>query len=468
MFSGSLSRRFLSLTVLFVLIAEVLIFVPSVARFRVDYLQNRLELAQLAALAKLAAPMDGIDPAFERELLETADVYNVVLQRDGVRELALRRPMDADVAATFRLEEEAWTTRMNDAMSVLVSRGDRVIRVIGRSDLGLRNPVEVTLDERPLREALIAYGLRILYISLALSLATGALLFAAVRGYIVAPIRRVVDSMTAYRDDPEDASRVIAPQSSVRELREAETALQDLQQRLTGALKQKDRLAALGGAVAKISHDLRNLLTTAQLLADRIEGSGDPAVRRTAPKLVNSLDRAIKLCERTLTYGKAEEPPPSLGAVTLAPLVGEVMENEAAAAGEMVSLRAEVPDDLVLNADADQLFRVLSNLVRNAAQAIESSGRPGSVTVRAACTEGRCEIEVSDTGPGLPPKARDNLFQPFRGGARQGGSGLGLVIASELVRGHGGTLTLGATGPEGTTFRISLPGGASIRQTRAG
>jgi len=468
MLSGSLSRRFLGLTVLFVLIAEVLIFVPSVARFRVDYLQNRLELAQLAALAKFGMPGTEVDPAFERELLETADVYNVVLQREGVRELALRRSMAQDVSATFRLETEDWMQRMRHALAVLAGSGDRVIRVIGRSDLGARNPVEVTLDERPLREALIAYALRILYISLAISFATGALLFVAVRGYIVAPIRRVVDSMTAYRDDPEDASRVITPQSNVRELREAETALQDLQQRLTGALRQKERLAALGGAVAKISHDLRNLLTTAQLLADRIDGSADPAVRRTAPKLVNSLDRAITLCERTLTYGKAEEPPPALRPVALAPLVAEAIENEAASASAGVALAAEVPDDVVLQADADQLFRVLSNLLRNAAQAIEAAGRPGRVTVRADCRDGRCEIEVADTGPGLPPKARDNLFQPFRGGVRQGGSGLGLSIAAELVRGHGGTLTLAETGPGGTTFRISLPAAAGRAQARAG
>ena len=66
-------------------------------------------------------------------------------------------------------------------------------------------------------------------------------------------------------------------------------------------------------------------------------------------------------------------------------------------------------------------------------------------------------IRVADTGPGLPQKARDNLFQPFRGGVRQGGTGLGLVIAAELVKGHGGTLALEETGPRGSVFRIALP-----------
>src|SRR5690606_12480855 len=133
-----------------------------------------------------------------------------------------------------------------------------------------------------------------------------ALLFFAVQRFIVRPIQRVIASMEAYRDDPEDPARIISPQGGARELARAEEALRDLQLRLTGALKQKERLAGLGAAVAKISHDLRNMLTTAQLLADRIESSNDPAVRRTAPKLVASLSRAIQLCERTLAFGRAE------------------------------------------------------------------------------------------------------------------------------------------------------------------
>ncbi len=188
--------------------------------------------------------------------------------------------------------------------------------------------IEIVMHEAPLREAMVEFGLRILYLSLAISVVTAGLLFFAVRRLIVKPMKRVVDHMSAYRDAPEDASRIISPGRGALELRQAETALHDLQVRLTGALKQKDRLAALGGAVAKISHDLRNILTTAQLLADRMETSPDPKVKRTAPKLVASLNRAIHLCERTLTFGKAEEPAPELANVALAPLVTEVLENE--------------------------------------------------------------------------------------------------------------------------------------------
>ena len=459
MFFNTLSGRFLILTIVFVLIAEVLIFVPAVSRFRVDNLQNRLDLAQLAALALLATPEDmEVSPELEETLLDTAGVLNVVLRRKGVRELVLDSELPMPVSASYVLPRRGTDLQvMRDALMVFATPENRVIRVIGRTGLGARGEIEVTLTEGPLRSAMIAYGLRILYLSLAITLATAALLFLAVRHYIVRPMSRVVDHMVAYRDAPEDASRVIAPKSSVRELRDAETALQDLQVRLTGALRQKDRLAALGGAVAKISHDLRNLLTTAQLLADRIDGSADPSVRRTAPKLVHSLARAITLCERTLTYGRAEEPPPDLATVALAPLIAEVAENETAATDGRIPIAADAPPDLHARVDADQLFRVLTNLVRNAVQAIEAGGRPGSVSVAATRAGERLEIRVCDTGPGLPAKAQENLFQPFRGGARKGGAGLGLVIAAELVRGHGGALTLERTGPDGACFCVSLP-----------
>ena len=458
MFFNTLSGRFLGLTVVFVMIAEVLIFVPSVARFREEYLQRRLDLAQLAALASLGTPNEAVSPELEEELLQTADVLNVVLRRDGVRELVLTSPMPENPMATYDITDPAETTLMRDALAAFFRRENRVIRVIGTTEQGAGGGLEVVMREWPLHRAMIDYGLRILYLSLVISVSTAALLFFAVRRFIVGPINRVIDNMTAYRDNPEDAGRIIEPRHGARELRNAELALHDLQVGLTGALRQKERLAALGGAVAKISHDLRNMLTTAQLLADRIDASADPRVKRTAPKLLNSLSRAINLCERTLTFGRAEEAPPEIAEVSLAPLAAEVVENESAAGDAPgITIASEVPQDVMVRADADQLFRVLSNLVRNAVQAIAASGGAGEVRVSGVATDASTEIRVADTGPGLPQKARENLFQPFRGGARQGGSGLGLVIAHEIVRGHGGSLELEHTGPDGTVFVVRLP-----------
>jgi signal transduction histidine kinase len=453
---NSLSGRFLILTTVFVMLAEILIFVPSIARFRVDYLNVRLERGQIASLVLLADDM--IDEGLERELLENAGVYNVVLRRDEVRQLALSSPIPDPIAATFDLRESTFVTLIADAMRVLATPENQIIRVMGNpvQDGGLL--IEVTMETAPLRAAMIDYGLRILLLSAVISIVTACLLFVAARHLIVHPIRGVVRAMQIYASAPEDARRIITPSAKVTELREAEVALLEMQTQLTGALKQKERLAQLGGAVAKVSHDLRNILTSAQLFVDRIEGSEDPLVRRMAPKLVGSIRRAVNLCESTLAFGRAEEPPPSLARVQLADIVADVIDSERLAAAEHdLSFSEDIPAGLMLRADGEQLYRVLLNLVRNARQAIMATGQPGEIGIRAVEDDEAWWILITDTGPGLPPKAREHLFQPFQGGVRKGGSGLGLVIASDLLRGHGGRLELRRTGPEGTEFAISLP-----------
>lgn len=317
------------------------------------------------------------------------------------------------------------------------------------------------METRPLRTAMVDYGLRILILSALISVVTAFLLFLAVRRLLVLPIRRVVRHMQDYAEAPEDARRVIAPTADVEELRMAEEALQSMQTQLTGALRQKERLAQLGGAVAKISHDLRNILTTAQLFADRIEGSADPVVARSAPKLVGSISRAVSLCEATLAFGKAEEPPPQLRRLNLAQLAGEVVEGEGLSSETAITCLLDVPPGMMIRADGEQLFRVLSNLIRNARQAIEATGQAGTIEISAGEDETEWWIRVGDTGPGLPAKAREHLFSAFQGGARKGGTGLGLAIAAELVRGHGGRLELVRSDAEGTEFAIHLPKGTS-------
>ncbi len=462
MFFRTLSGRFLLLTLIFVLLAEVLVFVPAVARFREDYLLTRLERAQIAALALLAS--DGqISDKLAEELLATAGVYNVVLRRDAVRELVLSSPVPGPAVATYDLRDSQPLTMMRDGLASLFAPDGTIVRLIGDpvQEAGLL--IEVTMNADPLRDSLRDYARRILLISGMITLAIAALLFGSVRYLIVRPIRGVMASMSAYAKAPEDARRIIAPASRVTELRAAEEALQHMQEDLTAALRQKERLAQLGGAVARISHDLRNILATASLVADRMEGSSDPAVTRAAPKLLNSLSRAVNLCEATLAFGKAEEPPPRLTQFTLRPMVEDLVDSErlACAGGDCpVELLIDVPPTLTLRADHEQIFRVLSNLVRNARQAIEATGKPGSVEVSARDLDDATIIRVIDTGPGLPARAKENLFAAFQGGARKGGTGLGLVIAAELVRGHGGRLDLVRSDAEGTEFCLTLPHGA--------
>ncbi|MDA5095468.1 HAMP domain-containing sensor histidine kinase [Aliiroseovarius sp. KMU-50] len=453
---NSLSGRFLILTVAFVMLAEVLIFVPSVARFREDYLLTRLERAQIASLVLLADDM--IDPALEAELLENADVFNVVLQRDEMRELVLSSPPPWPVNQNFDLRMSTPYYLMRDAIIRLVSPEPQVIRVIGQPVRMGGELIEVTMITTDLRAAMIDYGKNIAILSAVISAITASLLFLAVRFLMVRPIRDVVGNMKAYAQSPEDTRRIIRPHTGLTELHEAEVALQTLQTELTHALKQKERLAQLGGAVARISHDLRNILTTAQLFADRMESSQDPMVKRVGPKLMNSISRAVSLCENTLAFGKAEEPAPRMERIELAGLVDDIIASERLASGaHPLSFAEDVPAGLVLRADPEQLYRVLSNLVRNARQAIVATGKEGEIALSARDEEDQWVIQVHDTGPGLPLSTRENLFQPFSGSNRKGGAGLGLAISAELIKGHGGELSLEKTDESGTSFRIVLP-----------
>lgn len=452
----TLSGRFLILTILFVMLAEVMIFVPSIARFRLDYLNTRVERAQLASLSLLADDM--ISPALEAELLQTAGVYNVVLIRDATRQLVLSSDLPQPVAQTYDLRDSAAFRLIKDAMTRILTFDDQIIRVIGFPSQGGGQLIEVTLDTQDLRNAMLDYGLRIFWLSAVISIITAALLFLAVRVLIVRPIKRVVQSMTDYARAPQDLRRIITPDSKVLDIYEAEAALAQLQWDLSASLKQKQRLAMLGEAVAKVSHDLRNILASVQLLSDRLENSADPMVQKLAPRLMRSVARAVSLTETTLAFGRVEEPAPRLERVAFGPLVEEVFAQEelALTAQDKITFLNNV-NAITLRVDPDQMFRVLQNIIRNARQAMQLSGHAGDIVVSAREEDTQWGITISDTGPGMPDRAKENLFKAFAGTANKGGSGLGLVIARDLISGHGGTLSLVKSDASGTSFEITLP-----------
>lgn len=458
MFAKSLSGRFLLLTIVFIMLAEVFIFVPSISRFRYDFLTERMERSQIASLSLLASSDQMIEPELESELLDNAGVMNISLRRDAVRELVLARPMPSPISKVVDLRENsAWQLIMG-AFDTIVNGSDRVIQVVGAPVKGGGMLIEAAMPEKPLRNEMIAYGLNILLLSAVISIFTAALLNLAVRRFLVGPINRVVGQIQAFQSAPEDARSIIEPSASVTELFEAEKALQSMETDLNQSLRQKERLAALGSAVSKISHDLRNILTTTQLLADRMEMSDDPRVQRTAPKLVNSLSRAVNLCERTLAYGKAEEPAPTIMRLSMHDLVMDVVEAERLALdGAPVTIDMDIDPSIIMEADSDQIYRVIGNLVRNARQVLSARKVEGTILVTGAEETDHWTITVQDDGPGMPEKALKNLFTAFQGGARAGGSGLGLAISAELVRGHGGALEYVPTDGTGARFEVTLP-----------
>jgi signal transduction histidine kinase len=130
-----------------------------------------------------------------------------------------------------------------------------------------------------------------------------------------------------------------------------------------------------------------------------------------------------------------------------------------------------VPPSVEADADREHIHRVLTNLIRNAVQALES-GEPaadGAVTIKAWREGAVTALEVRDNGPGVPERVRGKLFAAFQSAARPGGTGLGLAIAAELVNAHGGSISLAETGEKGTAFRVDIPDRAiELRTGRRG
>ena len=452
-----LSAKLLLLTILFVMLAEVLVFVPSVSNFRRQWLMERMAAAQIAALAAEAAPGGQLPSTLRNELLEQAKVKAIAVKRADSRILIIEMDMAADIDASYDLRHASWLTLIADALMVYVAPDDRIIRVVGEPGFDEGEFIEVVMGEAPLKAAMIRYGLDILGLSILISIITAALVYLSLDALLVKPMTKLTWNIVRFSERPEDPSRIINPSSRRDEIGTAERELSSMQRELAETLSQKTRLAALGLAVSKISHDLRNMLSSAQLLSDRLITVKDPTVQRLVPKLIASLDRAIRLCARTLDFGQAQEIPPRRQRFELAPLVTEVGDSLGLPRPKLIGWSVDIEEALEVDADRDQLFRVLSNLCRNAVQALESQDEAAGEIVVAARREGSVTvIEVADTGPGVPERARAHLFKAFQSVARKGGTGLGLAIAAELVQAHGGNLTLLDT-EGGAIFRVTIP-----------
>ena len=452
-FGRGLSARVLALTVLFVMLSEVLIYAPSIARFRLDWLTEKLASGHLATLALEATPDYMIDPQLELTLLKHAGAKLVALHTPDGKNLMLRGATAGQMVIdeTINLDDRSPLNLIAGAFETLGHVQNRTLRVMGHSPRAPDTVIEVVLDEAPLRQAMIAYSWRVLGLSIVISLITATLIFLSLQWFIIRPMQRMTAEMVRFRGDPE-APLVEAPSRRRDEIGIAEREFGEMRAEVRRALQQKERLAALGTAVNKINHDLRGILSTARLVADRLTGSGDPDVRAAAPALEKSLDRAVDLCSDILNFTREGLPQPELSQFSLGELCGEVKESLVSHLAEGKAVETEIADGFVLVADRGQLFRVIRNLGENALQMGAQH-----VTVKAARSGGKVEIDVVDDGPGLPPKAVENLFRPFRGSARAGGTGLGLAIARELIRNQGGDLRLAESGVSGARFAIELP-----------
>jgi len=456
-----LSGKLLAFTVAFIMLAEVLIIVPAVAAFRLNWLSDRLAAARTAALVLDAAPEGMISPQLTRELLDSVGAITVALKRDNTRRLLASTDMPPNVDHHADVRNVAPLEAVSEAFQTLLSGDGRVIRAVGTPPRG-DGFVEIVLDETPLRKAMLRFTGNILLVSMIIAALAGALVYLGLAWMFVRPMRRLTQRMIEFRLSPATPPLALDPTSRLDEIGQAEREFTVMQRQIAETLHQKSHLAALGLAVSKINHDLRNLLASVMLISDRLADIRDPAVQRFAPKLEAALDRAIAYCEHTLAFGKAQEPPPERRMVELGPLVDEVRDTLELGPDENASIGwvDSVERGLTVDADPDQLFRVLLNLCRNAMEAL-SARAPNDPARDQIRITGRREgstvvIEVADTGPGVPANARAHLFEPFQGSSRRGGTGLGLVIASELMQAHGGDIQL-VPGTMGATFQLRVP-----------
>ncbi len=451
----SLAFRLLWLVILFMMGLAVLMYVPAMAEFRKGYLEERLIAAQTAALALEEVPGGIVSPDLEREILDSAKIRAVIVYTSDSRQLVLRTQLPTALTARYDIRNPSFVALNKDALVTLLRKGVGVIQVRGNSISPRHDMVEIVMDESYVYDAMVGYSKTVALGLLLIAALTSMLIYLALLIFVVRPMQNMKEAISRFRRDPKTPTDA-TPSGRTDEIGLVEHELARMQNELRLALRQKENLANLGMAVSKINHDLRNILATARLSADRIARMDDPTAQTVAQRLTNAVDRAIKLCERTLEHGRAEEPLPISSNFQLRPLVVEVLAELATTYSKGVQTDIAIDDTLTLYADPDQVWRVIMNICRNA---MEAMGDEGTLSVEAKQNETTVTIRIADTAGGIPADVQENLFKPFAGGARVSGTGLGMTIVKELAEANKGEVRLEKTDASGSVFCIILPAG---------
>jgi signal transduction histidine kinase len=457
---GGLSARLLLLTVVFVILAELLILAPSLAGYEETRLEDRVRSAELASLAVEASPDQVVTDSLSSQLLAGAGVVSVAVQSDGIRRLLLQGPRLTRPPLLVDLRQHSPLGRLIRPFGILTGDSKQMVRIVAKPRFRDGDFVEIIVAQVRLKRELWGYLGGLAAVTVFIGAVAGLLVYLSLNFFLVRPMQRITASMERFRANPDDPAARIAASHRRDEIGRAEAELDRMQGDLRTALNSRARLATLGEAVAKINHDLRNMLTSAQLASERLALSGDPSVAAALPRLERALDRAAALTSNVLEYGKSEERAPEPADIALADAV-EAAAEDAGLTRYGVKLVVGIARRERAFADPEQLHRVLVNLLRNAREAIQGAEpkRDGEIRVAADNAGDKVVLTLADNGPGLPERALSNLFQPFTGSARPGGTGLGLAISRELVQANGGDLTLAHNGERGAAFELTLPSG---------
>jgi len=423
--------------------------------FRQTWLQERADQAGLLTLAIEGVPDYMGSEMLSEQFMKDTSVSMVAQKRMGRSQLVLGMPPISDTIFTADLRVPNHVENFVETLRTFSGNGEGYIRILSEPTVADADALEVLVPQAALKAALKDYCNRILLWSLGISLLTGLMIYAALSRMIVKPIQNLAGGLAAFRQDPR--KRLGNTEEIIRqdEIGQLEHEFVDMKEGVRTAFQQQERLATLGMAMAKINHDLRNVLTSAQLISDRLAGDKEERVSRMGERLVRAVDRGVKLCEATLSFSQSVEERPEPKPVRISALIGEVAGDTMAEEGH-VKFTNDVPSKQIVNADPDQTYRIFHNLFRNAVQAMADSPEK-HLHVESEVMDDKLCVMITDTGPGLPKTAQENLFKAFTSSAKKGGTGLGLTISRELARANGGNLTLLKTNQDGTVFDVSLP-----------
>lgn len=462
--SVGVAGRLLMLTVSFVLLAIGLFYASRLTAYRENWLRDRLMVAHSAMMLFGATGEEDVPRDLADKILDTVGAKSIIVALPDGRRLTAATEVPPAVAEAVELGDPSFVMASQSAFRTLFAQPGSLTRVIGKSPSDGAT-IDVTLDETPLIAAMWRISRTFSILALIISAVVTCVLWAALWWLVIRPVRRLTSNIIAFGERPQEHARVIAPSGRSDEIGRAEAALATMQSSLAHELRQRKRLSELGMAVARINHDLRNMLSAAQLISDRLASIPDPLAQRLAPRLVATLDRAILFCQSTLTYGGGHEQEATPRGFDLRELVRQVVETAEAERVASIVYAIDIPPKFELLADPDHISRVIENLCRNAAQVLVSrgaqDGRPTAIRLAAIRTDNVALIEISDTGPGFAPEQSAHIFEPFHLTTRQGGTGLGLAIAADLVARNGGSISLAeAKGDDfycGARFLITLP-----------
>jgi len=460
--SRRLSGKLLLLSIAFVMLAELVLFIPSAALFRQDWLAERGQEAGLLAQALTGVPDYEASEILAEQFMNDTDVLMMSAKRDGMSELVLGMPPESDIWEIVDIRNASRLPLFRDAFRSLFGSSEGYLRVITQSPVAGQDNLELIIPKAKLKWAMRDYCQRIFLLSLAIAIITGILIYLAMLVMIVRPIEKLAKGLSDFRQDPETRRSNLPPTNRRDEIGQLEREFYDMKSSVRSSFKQRERLATLGMAVAKINHDLRNVFTSAQLVSDRIAMDKDERVAKMGNRLTRAIDRGVKLTGEVLNFSATAGEPTDFEDVRISLLVGEAAGDvigHYGAGPRRISFVNNVPSELTVSADPDHTYRIFHNLFRNACQAmseIRDDDALRELTVEPVPSGDNITILVRDTGPGLPQKAKDNLFKAFASSSGHGSTGLGLTISKDLAKAQGGDLMLESTSEKGTVFAVTL------------